>query len=661
MKNVLVLLLTLVYFTSCSPEVDFVEPFTSDEETENENNPEENPEEEIVVSTDPCDFTLENAEAGETIIIDCVMDLGGKTIDLPSDVTFEYDGGDIINGTLNFNNGVIDGRLLNSKLEIKGTARLLDATFEFNPKRWDIVEGKVADEVARKNKENIQKLINFISDIGGKTFIVDKLDAYFKVDVPLSVATPEDAAIRMPSNFTFKMSDNTHIRIQPNDHFRPTLMSVTSGNTNVVIEGGNLYGDRDEHDYSNGETHEWGHIMRIKGANDVTIRNISFIEATGDGLSISSIYHYFDSRHITSQNILITGNRFIRTRRTGISITSAHHVTIENNEFIDSGVNTDKSNGTAPRASINLEPVREWENGIVGGTLVEYEKIENIFVRNNKQRGRGPFLASHGDGPIVFEGNDMESSISFIVANGVEIKNNIFHAEVNGSGSAISAGAAYTIDHPLVFNNQIYDNKIYGYSVGITAGGRNSKIYNNYIEANQGIALSDGTGDGLVESEITNNIIKAGQYGIRAGKYLNNVSIKDNIIEAKTFPLFLSSINSESGQENAKLYVSGNKLMGNLEGNINLSKVSNITDVHGLELVSNQLTGGFQIVGSKNIIVRDNDIHSNATHGIHFFTLPTTNSEVASNRIIIESNSFDCVKEQVLIDGTVLIQNNTCE
>src|SRR5688572_505946 len=114
MKNVLVLLLTLVYLASCSPEVDFVEPFTSDEVTENENNPEEgetDEESQEELSTDPCDFSLENAEIGETIIIDCIMDLGGKTISLPSDVTLEYDGGDILNGTLNFNNGKIDGKL----------------------------------------------------------------------------------------------------------------------------------------------------------------------------------------------------------------------------------------------------------------------------------------------------------------------------------------------------------------------------------------------------------------------------------------------------------------------------------------------------------------------------------------------------------------------
>src|SRR5690606_32903436 len=160
----------------------------------------------------------------------------------PSDITFEYDGGDIINGTLNFNDGKIDGKLLNQTLEIKGTASLLDATFEFNPKRWDIVEGKVADEVARKNRDDFKSLISLIKKMGGATFKTDKFDAYFKVDEPLEDALPQDAAITIPSNFNFIMSDNTHLRMQPNAYKQPTLLAVTNGDSNVLIKGGNLHG-----------------------------------------------------------------------------------------------------------------------------------------------------------------------------------------------------------------------------------------------------------------------------------------------------------------------------------------------------------------------------------------------------------------------------------
>jgi len=49
-------------------------------------------------ATKPCDFSLSTATVGDTLIIDCVLDLQNQSVSLPSNVTLEFDKGDIING-----------------------------------------------------------------------------------------------------------------------------------------------------------------------------------------------------------------------------------------------------------------------------------------------------------------------------------------------------------------------------------------------------------------------------------------------------------------------------------------------------------------------------------------------------------------------------------
>src|SRR5690606_17680351 len=134
--------------------------------------------------------------------------------DLPSDVTLEYDGGDILNGTLNFNNGKIDGKLLNQTLEIKGTANLLDAIFEFIPKRWDIVEGTIDSDRALKNTIGLESLMEFVKGLGATTFEMGAFDAYFEISKVTSTTSnqnfyPTVEAINVPSDFNLQMSDNT--------------------------------------------------------------------------------------------------------------------------------------------------------------------------------------------------------------------------------------------------------------------------------------------------------------------------------------------------------------------------------------------------------------------------------------------------------------------
>ncbi len=675
LPNTVLFILYLIFLFSCSQEnLEDLIPQNIDEVTEDEviSDGEDEEAEEIIVPdepenviTTPCDYDLNNASSGDIITLDCVVDLNGQTITLPDNVDIQFEGGDIVNGTLKFPTGSvtpIDGRILNSSLTIEGNVELKDPTFTFYAVRWGIVEGKTSDAIAKTNKDILQELLFYIKDIGGTTFFINALDAFFKVDVPLSVATPERAAITIPGDYTLHMTQNTHIRMQPNAYIRPSLMSVTENRSNVTIKGGNLYGDRDTHDYSDGTTHAWGHLLKLKACHHVTVENVNFEDAMGDGLNIAGLYHYFESNHVPSEFLTIRGNTFKNCRRISLSITSGNDITIDNNTFIDGGIDTALSEGEAPASNINIEPVRKWAGGSVGvGELIEYEKVMRVYITNNTQIGEGEFLASHADGPIVFDGNSMESPISYTVANGVEITNNTFNYNPNlPLGSAISAVGPPAMNHPLIFDNVISGNKIYGYSTGINLNGNLITVHDNYIEANTGIVLSSGAGEGLADATIYDNVIKAEQYGIRGTKLLRDVIVRDNEVEGKSFPLYMNGVNDESGQESAKIYVTDNFFNKNKSGqDTHDSKISNITLVNGLELTGNTSNGGYEIIGSQNLVVSNNIINSETTHGFDFMTTATTNSDFLNNEITVASNK-NCINERVSLSSSVTFTNNDC-
>src|SRR5690606_14019138 len=134
-------------------------------------------------------------------------------------------------------------------------------------------------------------------------------------------------------------------------------------------------------DGTRSNTHEWVKTMAIKGGKNIVIEGVNFIEA-GVGLAIGGIYHYNDSRHISSENIYLRYNKFLRARQTNLVITSGREIYIENNELIDGGIDMPNSKGTAPSSNLNFEPFRGSDNS---GGILEYERVDHIYIRNNKQ------------------------------------------------------------------------------------------------------------------------------------------------------------------------------------------------------------------------------------------------------------------------------------
>lgn len=599
----------LLLLTSCNNEELFVEdtaiteptPETPTTGTDDAGVPER--------VTTPCDFTLEAVQANATVIINCVMDLGGKTITLPAGVTLVYEGGDIVNGTIKFaDNTTISGELLNSTLTLTGTNPIMkDPVFDFIPSRWGIVEGKVSDVVARNNRNVFRNLMLQCKNLGITTFKIDKLDAYFKVDEPTQTAA--HGAISVPSNFKLLMTDNTNLRVQPNNFSHTALLTVYE-NSNVVIDGGNLFGDRDEHDYSLGGTQEWGFVLLLKACNNVTVNNVKINNAGGDGIMVEGLYHAFETNYIASYNILVKNCTVDNSRRNNLSIVDGHDIIVENNTFLNAGQNTVMSKGTEPRYAIDIEPV------IGDDRTKPYQKVDRIIIRNNIERNsyNGGFVAYEGN-DILFTGNTFEGRVGYNYASNIKIVDNPLLGEV-------LAGAKDWIGRANNKGTVISGNTIKDVSVGISATNQDIQIFNNNIlNCTTGIQL-----DGLKNANIYNNLIsstKSNSDGFNGLDYVNDVLIENNTVQVARHCLLIDVVNHTPGEENFVFTFKKNTFVSNTQSLLIYS--------YGINFIENTFKNIIRIDGGKNVSFQSNNFDTEGYACLDFRGDETDNIKLISN------------------------------
>ncbi|ULC58279.1 uronase [Flaviramulus sp. BrNp1-15] len=652
-KTMLFTLLLMMSLMSCNQEELFVEPVseeevineetdeTTDEEDESNEDSDENSE---VDPNLPCDFTLDNVQANSTVIINCIMDLGGQTITLPANVTIVYEGGDIINGTLNFSEGsVISGELLNSTLTLGGSNPILkDTTFDFIPSRWDIVEGVVSDEIAMENKLILKSLLNETKTLGVTTFKIDELDAYFKVNGDPGNAMPVQQAIMIPSNFNLIMTDNTHLRVQPNDYPYYTLLSVYK-ESNITIEGGTLHGDRDEHDYSSGGSHEWGHMLTVRGGTDVVLRNIVMMDGTGDGLDIQGEGHAVNPDYAPTRNLLAIGCKFIRNRRNNVSITACDGVIIEDSDFIDAGIHTAKSQGTPPSWGLDVE------------ALEPNEKAENIIIRNCREQGsrKGGFLVAIGDF-VTFEGNYVENPISLASAENCIIRNNEIVAKSETSienGGGINTGRADRGNQ--VYGSKVYGNKITGFSTGITVSNYDMEVYDNtIIDCKRGIVIGSA-----YDSRIYDNVIdiqnRTDSDGLMASGSIDNCSFENNTINADRFAVRFLGLNNQDGLENNKITLSNNSFTGGSQ--------AYITDSKGMDIVNNTFNNQMQFFNCNTVELSANNVNNSNYSPSIYLRQVNSNFVIKDNVVNNTPNYPECVVVTDTNDlDTIVVESNQC-
>lgn len=650
-------LFTLVFtasMMSCNQEELFVEPVveTVDDDGDTNTDDTDTPPTDTSTTVDtslPCDFALNNIQANSTIVINCILDLGGQTVNLPENVTIVYEGGDIINGTINFSTGsTFDGNFLNSTLTLGGSTPIFkDPIFNFDPKRWGIVEGETTSAIAQENNDILETTMFLAKELGLTTLKIDKMDAYFEVSKVTSTNTnqnfyPSVEAINVPSDFNLVMTENTHLRVQPNNMSDYTLLGLRDV-SNVKVEGGNLYGDRSRHDDSNGVGNS-GHVVMIHGSNNIVIDGVRAVDGTGDGININSIGFTFESGYIPSNNIKVINCVLDNNRRNNISITDGFNMLIDSNTFLNAGVDHPNDPGVAPGYGLDVEAVR---GGSFDTGYVLYEKAHDITISNNTESGSkyGAFIVAIGEDTTI-KNNITENKIAIGDGAGVKILDNVITALPNDTtGSGITTGHP---DSKSASNNIISGNTITGYTVGIAVYTRDNEIYGNTIkEFVTGIQPKNiknmNIYNNIFESSLSNSV---GIFGNITS--MDNVNIYGNqFIKTGREAIKMVAVNNDAGEENNKVVIDNNDFTSN---NITLSRTKNID-------FTNNSSEYISLINAESLNLVGNTINASSNHGIEILN-GCNNIDITSNTISVTGNR-KCTYQTSDVSN-INISNNNC-
>jgi hypothetical protein len=491
--------------------------------------------------------------------------------------------------------------------------------------------------------------------MGATTFSIDKLDAYFEVSLPTysTVYYADREAINVPSDFNLEMTDNSNLRVFPNNKKNYALLAIRD-EENASILGGNLYGDRDEHDYSDGGSHEWGYLIYLSGARYSSVSNVNMVNSSGDGMKIQCINFTYMSTYIPAHDITVSNCIFDSNRRNNMSITGGYNLFIDNNQFLNASIDTNNSEGVAPGFALDIEATRGRDSN---GNLIYYEIAEDIFVTNNieKNSRMGGFTVAIGY-DVTIEGNMIETGVGFSLAHGVKIINNTVRATVDkikSSGTGIKAGRT-NADDETIYDNEVYGNTVIDFGTGIMVSNRDANVFNNNVEdCGVGVTII-----GLTNSKIENNTISSardGSLGISMGTtYAKDVSITGNDITVKRNPLKFNKSNADSDYSNYVVTINNNTLRNGDQSS------TFINGSNGLVFNDNTLDHGFELFDSNNITLANNRINTVNDHGFDL-RLVNTNIIISNNAVDVSDN-----KQCVNIDSTTSISevteiNNICQ
>ncbi|AOW20091.1 right-handed parallel beta-helix repeat-containing protein [Urechidicola croceus] len=565
LTNLLFVLLLTFSVISCTEDQELITNNTTEEEV-------------VVVDETrdnaPCNFDFSTAQANETITIGCNHDLNGQTINLPTNVTIEYNGGSITNGTLVFDNGLIDGKLLNINLEVGGSTRLIDTEFHFEKSKWNITEGQVSDEVALTNRLNVNTAITQFKALRGYTFVIDNIDFFVNVTASAFGNTSVRESIILQSNMEFKMGPNCDIRVQPNGQPAGVILGARFQENLHISGSGRLWGDRFEHTYTTGVTykmHDSGFGITFIGVRNSSIDGITMSQFTGDGFFI----HSWGRRNADgsvpageeenfSSNITVKNCTFAENRRNNLSFVDCVGFVIENNIFEKAALtplsgeiqgtylDVYNSDGVIPGNGIDFEAWRQYdENGAYHTQFINDGIVRNNIFRANKRGDLNLFTCSG----IEVYGNEFENGVSNRASFDISIHDNIFVANPNSpSGSGISIKSFIREGTGLDENtgHKVYNNTISGpYDVGIVAGGTDGEFYNNTITGftGKGVYLGEGGGSNnyLHDNHIQTSISGAkGYYNVPANMSQNGTIIeKETIITPLTDAMVFKNVNND--------------------------------------------------------------------------------------------------------------------
>ena len=298
-------------------------------------------------------------------------------------------------------------------------ASISSKTYEIDVEKWEIPTNNTNPE---KTTDNLQAAIDWAVGEGYGTIKLPKgryLVGKYGNDI-------YQAGITLHSNIAFLLDKDAVIQMAPNDKWNYCVIAIKK-KSNVVVSGGMLLGDRDNHTYtprkSDGSiVHDEGHLICIEDeSTNVTVQNTTLAKANGDGILLVGSPK---GQAQKLQNITIKRNHFTDNRRQGVSIVGGKNILIEDNEI-------HHTSGTAPQFGVDLEGAGRLNQNVTikknyfhnnrGGDIVNTDGKNTLIEENILTQGDD---SQYIDGPLVYWKNaDMTVRKNSITMRTVSVNN----------------------------------------------------------------------------------------------------------------------------------------------------------------------------------------------------------------------------------------------
>lgn len=275
------------------------------------------------------------AKKGSVIEIRNEIDLKGKTLLIPDDCILRFYGGKITNG-----------KVIGSKTKIerkRKTAIFRNVSIEGT---WNI---STISSSFFEGKENVLQQVFALSD----SLIYNKI-IIEKGNYIVSRTDSNEGILNLKSNSDVEIKGV--ISVEPNNYSQYYILNLKDVE-NVLVFGGSIIGDREEHIGSSGE---WGHGIFIWGnSENIRIEGVDISNCWGDGVAIG--------RSVPVKNVELYKLRIENCRRNGISVIACEGCSIKK-------CTIKNINGTAPEYAVDIEPNK---SGPVSDVDIEQIKIRS--------------------------------------------------------------------------------------------------------------------------------------------------------------------------------------------------------------------------------------------------------------------------------------------
>lgn len=333
-----------------------------------------------------------------------------------------------------------------------------------------------------------------------------------------------DAGLTPIKGTTITMTPGAILRTIPNNSPSSCVIYIGPGQDDVTVRGGQIIGDRVEHDYAqiypspDYNAHEHGYGIVNRGAKRTRIEGVEISQCHGDGFlgSNSGHFDHTNPAYLPGTGSVV-GCKIHHNRRNNCSLIGNAFFLFDDND-IDYAGTDDGYTGEARGSEIPFNPKT--------GIDLEYgtsERVLETVVRNNRFKGNANSSVNDFNGrKAVIEGNFGDNSFHVGVHsdNEVIIQNNV----VINTDDTTSIGISCETSSVATNNVLIANNMVIGFSVGIRPSGLGIHTTGNHVSkfTTAGI-MSFQVATGSVEGNFVYDAVTG---GTAAGITLSSPTVK---------------------------------------------------------------------------------------------------------------------------------------